>query len=441
MSFPHEVIAACPVLTDTDKALIRAMATRRFEYCLDPSESAEDFTAVDPDAGTLPLYLKQNNVSFQLDPLDEITEHDGVTCLVTSDTKRYKSESIDFPHSVLDKDTSAQPALPSVNDRYLIPVAATGTDWAGKDGKIGIYTSAGWRFAIVPLGRFVYVEDETAFYHRNTAGTWTPGVGSIALAGNSVALSALIGTGIRSILKVENQTTNTPPGSPTVANAFVIGPSPTGVWASKPGQVAHCEATGVWTYYVPATGDRVYDKALGIDVRWSGSAWVSAAGAFVNYGEHRTVGTGSVSQLPSSAANLYTYSNTVAPTTSHYRTVDSVTHTITSRSGAKLRFHYECDITQWNTTNNFGGGLVAGNQPPVIALFRDNLADAVAWQRLGVAADRPLRVTWSCVVDVVDANPHEYRIAIVAAGIDDASDDADYAAGLQHRLFEYMETA
>src|SRR5258708_3575313 len=90
MSTNHEAVAALPVLGAADKALVRAMAARRFVYCLDTSESVTNFVAVDPNAGTLPLYLLQNSVLFQFDPLDTTTPNDGITCLVTSDGKRYK---------------------------------------------------------------------------------------------------------------------------------------------------------------------------------------------------------------------------------------------------------------------------------------------------------------------------------------------------------------
>lgn len=215
MSFPHEAIAAWPTpgTGDPDRALIRAMTTRRFAYCLAADEAADDFVAKDPVSGVPPLYLIQNSILFAYDDTDSITVGDGVTCLVTNDACRYKSDTIAPPWSVLDKDLVAQPVSPSDGDRYLIPTAATGTDWAGKDGKIGIYKGSRWHFAVYPIGRFLYVEDETAFYHRNTSGVWTAGVGSIAISANSIPITAIIGAKASFVIKVENQTTKAPPGS------------------------------------------------------------------------------------------------------------------------------------------------------------------------------------------------------------------------------------
>ncbi|MGJ4996208.1 DUF2793 domain-containing protein [Bradyrhizobium sp. HKCCYLS3077] len=273
MTFNHEAVAALPVSTAAQKALIRAMAERRFAYCLDASESAANFIATDPATGVLPLYLIQNNISFQLDATDTTTVADGVTCLVTNDGKRYKAAAVTPPFSVLSIGTSAQPASPSVGDSYILPTAATGTDWAGKDGQIGIYTARGWVFAVAPIGRFIYVRDVTSFYHRNNSGVWTQGVGSLPLGSNSVPLRANVGVDASLIVKVENQTTNAPPASPSVGLGYIIGSSPTGAWAGNPGKLARCEQAGLFTIYSPAPGDIVYDKSSATNYQFDGTAW------------------------------------------------------------------------------------------------------------------------------------------------------------------------
>src|SRR5690242_8777489 len=108
----HEAVAAWPVSGNVSKALARALAVRRYAYCLTDDESAADLVAVDPDAGTIPLYLIQNGTLYEYDSTDSTTAA-GATCLVTSDSKRYKSGSVPYPWSVLDKDLTAPPALPS----------------------------------------------------------------------------------------------------------------------------------------------------------------------------------------------------------------------------------------------------------------------------------------------------------------------------------------
>jgi hypothetical protein len=339
LSFNHEAVAALPAGANADAAAIRAMCERRFAYTLAASESATDFVAVDPVSGVIPLYLIQNSTLFAYDAADSTTTHDGVTCLVSFEGKRFKSGVIQPPYSVLDKDLVAQPASPAVGDTYLIPTAATGTDWAGKDGKIGIYTAAGWRFAISPIGRELYVRDEDAKYYRNSAGTWTAGVGSIPLAANSVKITNILGAKASYVIKVENQTTNAPPASPVAPVAYIIGSSPTGAWAGNAGKLAVCLVTGTFTLITPDEGDEVYDKTLNNVYRFNGTAWVSAAGAMARY---KSQFSASAINFTSGGSGIYTYSHT-SPPSSH--TFDQeLTFGIAwaaSVSGATLEFTYQ----------------------------------------------------------------------------------------------------
>ncbi len=274
--------------------------------------------------------------------------------------------------SVLTRSTAAQPATPSVGDRYLIPTAATGVDWAGRDTKIGIYTEAGWRFATAPIGSFLYVEDENTFYYRNVSGTWTAGTGAAAFSASSVPISALIGANASVVVKIENQTTNAPPGSPTAPTAYIIGPSPTGSWAGSTGKLAICFGAGAFTILTPVAGDEVYDKNLGSAYRFNGANWVAAAGTWIDRAVIATPGSGS-STAPS-AVSVYTYS-TIAPTTATRQRVDNASLSYTAkRAGATLRLHYSADVI----FSTGVGGVGAGDL--VVALFRDSETNAVDWQ-------------------------------------------------------------
>jgi hypothetical protein len=360
----HEAVAALPVSGDVDKAGLRALLTRRLAYALADSESATTFVAADPATSVIPLYLIQANTLFRYDSTDTTSAHDGVTVLVSSDGKRFKNQSFagDFT-SVLTKSTSAQPGSPSVGDTYLIPTAATGTDWAGKDGRVGIYTAGGWRFAILPVGHLLYVRDETAIYHKNASGVWTAGIGSITLASSSVKITNVLGANASFVVRVENQTTNTPPASPVAPVAYIIGPAPTGAWAGNTGKMAVCLVNGTFTIITPVAGDVVYDKALGLAYQYNGTTWVSQSGAIVNSSKQFTA-SGSTT---TGGTGSYTISATTAPTTAQTYIEDSVTISYAARrTGARLRFGYGC-------TQQGGSGNC------VIALFMDAGANAVDW--------------------------------------------------------------
>lgn len=54
--------------------------------------------------------------------------------------------------SVISATITAEPGSPAGGDRYIVPSGATGTNWAGQDGKIAQYDSvaAGWNFFTPP---------------------------------------------------------------------------------------------------------------------------------------------------------------------------------------------------------------------------------------------------------------------------------------------------
>jgi len=86
---------------------------------------------------------------------------------------------------------------------------------------------------------------------------------------------------------VINMTTNSPPGSPTEGDSYVIGSTPTGAWAGK----AYCIATytsGGWMFIpdrnsagTPLTmgarqeGLRTYNRFDNTQYAWDGAAWIA----------------------------------------------------------------------------------------------------------------------------------------------------------------------
>lgn len=75
-------------------------------------------------------------------------------------------------------------------------------------------------------------------------------------------------------LAVTNQTTTTPPGSPTDGDRYIVGSSATGVWAGEDENVA-CYVGTDWHYLTPQEGWEVYDQAKKTRYRYEGSNWVN----------------------------------------------------------------------------------------------------------------------------------------------------------------------
>lgn len=385
MTFAHEAIAALPVSPGlADAALIRAMCTRRFAYCLAASESATGFVALDPASGTVPLYLIQSSVMFRYDSTDSTTVHDGVTCLVSSDGKRFKSDSIGIPYSVLTKGTVAQPVSPSVGDNYLIPAAATGTDWSGKDNQIGLYTQSGWHFAAFPIGRLLYVKDETAQYHRNAAGVWTAGVGSLTLGTNAAPSTSITGAGAAFVRKIENQTTNTAPASPVAPVAYVVGTVPAGAWSAySPGDLAICNVDGAWTRAIPQPGDEVFDKSVSTKYKWNGTAWVSVLTGYASVVITPNDAVASLTSTGSAVAG-YVFSASTAPVKTANASV--LTETLT----ASLQADYANQVFEIeyfasvSTPLSFNSGITTAAVivDIVAAIYVDTETNARDWQKI-----------------------------------------------------------
>jgi hypothetical protein len=89
---------------------------------------------------------------------------------------------------------------------------------------------------------------------------------------------------------VKNLTLSTPPGSPTNGDTYIVGSSPTGLWAGQANAVAYWAvdaqdgpsitpniATGAWEFYTPLAGWSVWDTNTNAIWRFNGTAWVLAS--------------------------------------------------------------------------------------------------------------------------------------------------------------------
>lgn len=66
--------------------------------------------------------------------------------------------------------------------------------------------------------------------------------------------------------------TNTPPSSPAQGDRYIIGTSPTGLWAGHANQIA--EWDDGWKFTVPTKGMFTFVEDENAQYEWSGSAWI-----------------------------------------------------------------------------------------------------------------------------------------------------------------------
>lgn len=243
-----------------------ALITRSI-YVLQVSEDPQtidmqtSLMIADADSGKLFLY----------DSTDTTTAHDGTSCQVDQNGRRYKLVGeLTRALSVLDRLTTP-PGSPSVGDAYLVIAAATGA-WAGQEDDVAVYAAQGWKFIAPRIGWPLYIEDETAYYHYTAGGSWASGLGSLSLAADDVTP---VEAQFWSIVSVED-VLNTPPGSPANGEAYLVDTAPTGDFSGHNGKVAYRRA-GAWEFVDPYEGARLYDKDANQYLSYVGGAWSTDA--------------------------------------------------------------------------------------------------------------------------------------------------------------------
>lgn len=91
---------------------------------------------------------------------------------------------------VKSRTTTAQPGSPTAGDTYILPASATGTDWAGNDGKIGHYYGGAWVFYTAIEGIRVWVNDEdvrVVYYSAAWVGPRNPLLSKSVAHGSPIA--------------------------------------------------------------------------------------------------------------------------------------------------------------------------------------------------------------------------------------------------------------
>lgn len=94
--------------------------------------------------------------------------------------------------------------------------------------------------------------------------------------GNLAGTSGLtIGAiGIFGMPTVNGYLTNTPPGSPSNGDTYIIGAAPTGAWAGNGGKVTrYSSSLAAWEFFTPVNGWLFESRTNRESYRYTGSAW------------------------------------------------------------------------------------------------------------------------------------------------------------------------
>jgi hypothetical protein len=170
---------------------------------------------------------------------------------------------------VADVDLSTPPGSPNIGDFYIVGPSATGA-WAGEEESIAVWwqdgddASAEWKFLAPDAGMeglTVWIADE------NEYAVWTGAAWHKKTEWDKLSAR----------FSVINKTTTSPPGSPTLDDAYIVGGSATGAWAGQDDNIAvwwqEPGAAAAWKFFTAVTGLTAYNEGTNalevFDTSWS----------------------------------------------------------------------------------------------------------------------------------------------------------------------------
>lgn len=342
---------------------VRDAVEREYAWVCPPGFAVSDYTP-----GLTRVIVFGGRV-FQRDDADTTTPHDGVSTLVTQGGVRFKADGfgqgpVIRRYAVLSR-ISAPPGSPALGDSHLVAAPGTGA-FATHVGKIASWTSAGWRFVVPRLYDEAHVAAEALIYHYNASSVWVQGSPAIVIADNSLLFTKLKhGLG----LAVENQTTNTPPASPSNGVAYIIGPSPTGVWTGHALKVALFDA-GAWLIVAPQIGWKVYDKAIAADAVYDATGWVSLVSGYAKIQHSALANSTSLS-----VTGTGTITSETSLTTASTNLVQSENYTA-KKTGSLVEVLFSCKSADFSGNSGSQGTIILN-----LGLFIDGGANSVTVAR------------------------------------------------------------
>lgn len=82
---------------------------------------------------------------------------------------------------------------------------------------------------------------------------------------------------------------NTPPGSPSIGQCWVVGLSPTGAWSGKANYIAQADGAGGWFFVAPFKRLKLWNETADEYVMYDGSAWMPQGLLLKETGEYLRV--------------------------------------------------------------------------------------------------------------------------------------------------------
>lgn len=347
---------------------------------IQPFESvtqAQAFTA-----GTMRAIAYDGRI-FHRDFADTTTANDGINTIVTLDGKRFKSTARLQINTVETSGLNAPPSLTASDfgKAWRIGPAPTGA-WVANANNLAVWTALGWFYVVPTPGNIIFVNDTGGFSHFSNGSGWLLGFGPLSASASSVAPAALLWPAGITVAEVAR---NAPPA--LIANAYIIGPVPTGAWGGKTNQIAVAVA-GQWSYLVPYEGAEVWDGPNRRALRFTGGIWTAQNAR------------GVIQEREVLLNSLFCAAGTVAtPPTTATGTLAALFSGVVCRVGSSLRFRAD-----WSPADNAGGVVFP---PAAVSVHASGAVSATAF-RLLVGHGLTIPITSEAATD--------YRVFIHGGG-------------------------
>ncbi len=273
MSSPHPLEAAAAVVdgNTTAAGITRTFLEALKAYAAVGFGATEDITDVSFATGSPPNiigYAQTGGVYFYNSD-DTTTPHDGLTCLVTADGRRYiLADASAMVFSEILDILDDPPGSPSDGDAYIVDAAPSG-DWVGHAKDIALATPRGWVFATPKVGCALLNAATGLNIQYSVAGVW----GAMATALDVAAVLPEL-MEFPAGLSVEAQQ-NAPPVSITAGLFYIVGTSPSGAWSGHANDIAVSRDGSSWLFIDAYDGAKVFNKATATYLTWfdSAGAW------------------------------------------------------------------------------------------------------------------------------------------------------------------------
>ncbi|MHA1731304.1 MAG: DUF2793 domain-containing protein [Promethearchaeota archaeon] len=205
----------------------------------------------------------QDTLNTTMPAFENFTVNPGDNYVDTSESNRvrvllnFNDPFINAP--VKDVGVTSPPGSPSAGDRYIVGPGASG-DWTGHDGHIAQWGGSDWLYFAPNDTRaawIVWAESEYQFYQRASDGSW-----------------AGIGSSSDYLPPVGDKDLNTPPGSPSIGDRYIVASGGSGAWQDKDFNISTWDGAQ-WYFNTPEVGSTVWVNDENLFYTWTGLSWIT----------------------------------------------------------------------------------------------------------------------------------------------------------------------